>query len=233
MCRTKRVGRKSGVAAVEGDGVHAAQIHPALLLTREIVIDGEQIEAAIARFAEGEHALHADIQHRVAQLVAAPGIGGLRRDVEFNDGVFAAIGDDHAAVNQWAGRNMRLRLRRRLAQSRHWQQQHHAHPGRETAHRPLHAPECPAAPMRCASCIGLPQDLPTQLCHFRRDLLQFCQKRYGRLMSTSDPTPAPKPEAEQLPAPKPVELPKEVGGAAGPEPTRYGDWAHKGRVSDF
>ena len=27
--------------------------------------------------------------------------------------------------------------------------------------------------------------------------------------------------------------PGEVGGTKGPEPTRYGDWAHKGRVSDF
>jgi hypothetical protein len=27
--------------------------------------------------------------------------------------------------------------------------------------------------------------------------------------------------------------PKEIGGAAGPEPTRYGDWEHKGRCTDF
>ena len=26
---------------------------------------------------------------------------------------------------------------------------------------------------------------------------------------------------------------KEVGGPAGPEPTRYGDWEVKGRCSDF
>lgn len=25
----------------------------------------------------------------------------------------------------------------------------------------------------------------------------------------------------------------EIGGTPGPEPTRYGDWEHKGRVSDF
>ena len=31
----------------------------------------------------------------------------------------------------------------------------------------------------------------------------------------------------------PPKLPKEIGGAPGPEPTRYGDWQHKGRVSDF
>jgi hypothetical protein len=27
--------------------------------------------------------------------------------------------------------------------------------------------------------------------------------------------------------------PKEVGGPAGPEPTRYGDWEKKGIASDF
>ena len=28
-------------------------------------------------------------------------------------------------------------------------------------------------------------------------------------------------------------LPKEIGGVQGPEPTRYGDWQHKGRCTDF
>jgi len=27
--------------------------------------------------------------------------------------------------------------------------------------------------------------------------------------------------------------PKEIGGASGPEPTRYGDWEKKGIASDF
>jgi hypothetical protein len=27
--------------------------------------------------------------------------------------------------------------------------------------------------------------------------------------------------------------PKETGGPAGPEPTRYGDWERKGRICDF
>lgn len=35
------------------------------------------------------------------------------------------------------------------------------------------------------------------------------------------------------PAPLPAEPPKELGGPPGPEPTRYGDWQYKGRVSDF
>jgi hypothetical protein len=39
-------------------------------------------------------------------------------------------------------------------------------------------------------------------------------------------------ETPQTPAEKPA-LPKEIGGVEGPEPTRYGDWQHKGRVTDF
>ncbi len=31
----------------------------------------------------------------------------------------------------------------------------------------------------------------------------------------------------------PVEAGQEVGGPAGPEPTRYGDWEKKGRCIDF
>jgi hypothetical protein len=36
---------------------------------------------------------------------------------------------------------------------------------------------------------------------------------------------------EPKPVPKP--MPKEIGGVKGPEPTRYGDWEHKGRCTDF
>lgn len=50
----------------------------------------------------------------------------------------------------------------------------------------------------------------------------------------------PDPEAELSPddaakavAEAAAALPPEVGGAAGPEPIRYGDWAHKGRCTDF
>ena len=42
---------------------------------------------------------------------------------------------------------------------------------------------------------------------------------------TRDPNPV-KPAVR-----KP--LPKEIGGVQGPEPTRYGDWEHKGRCTDF
>jgi hypothetical protein len=41
-----------------------------------------------------------------------------------------------------------------------------------------------------------------------------------------EPAPAPVPQ------PRP-ELPAEVGGPKGPEPTRYGDWEQKGRCTDF
>ena len=66
-----------------------------------------------------------------------------------------------------------------------------------------------------------------------------------------DKPPAPSPESpvaesshagsahtepgapETVATPKPPALPREIGGAPGPEPTRYGDWQHKGRVIDF
>lgn len=47
--------------------------------------------------------------------------------------------------------------------------------------------------------------------------------------TNNDPPPAPKPESKPEPPPKP----KEIGGPSGPEPTRFGDWERKGRVSDF
>ncbi len=46
------------------------------------------------------------------------------------------------------------------------------------------------------------------------------------------PAPATDAKAPATPAPAP-KLPKEIGGPSGPEPTRFGDWERKGRVSDF
>jgi hypothetical protein len=40
-------------------------------------------------------------------------------------------------------------------------------------------------------------------------------------------------EAEARQAQIAATRPKEIGGPAGPEPTRYGDWERKGIVSDF
>ncbi|MEO6081091.1 MAG: succinate dehydrogenase assembly factor 4 [Steroidobacteraceae bacterium] len=45
--------------------------------------------------------------------------------------------------------------------------------------------------------------------------------------AVDSPTPAPASESAS-----PVPLP-EVGGPAGPEPTRYGDWERRGRCIDF
>ncbi len=49
---------------------------------------------------------------------------------------------------------------------------------------------------------------------------------------------AESPATEVAPIAKPVPvkpgpLAPEIGGAKGPEPTRYGDWQHKGRATDF
>jgi hypothetical protein len=49
----------------------------------------------------------------------------------------------------------------------------------------------------------------------------------------------PRPQHENNPsqrerqAPSGAEAAEEVGGPAGPEPTRYGDWERKGRCIDF
>jgi hypothetical protein len=47
-----------------------------------------------------------------------------------------------------------------------------------------------------------------------------------------DDLPQPKPgqKSDSKPDDKPA---REIGGYDGPEPTRFGDWQHKGRVTDF
>ncbi|MGQ0674539.1 MAG: DUF1674 domain-containing protein [Rhodospirillales bacterium] len=52
-----------------------------------------------------------------------------------------------------------------------------------------------------------------------------------KALASKPAAPAAKPKA---PAPG-VQQPrvKEAGGPSGPEPTRYGDWERKGRISDF
>jgi homeobox protein ESX1 len=56
---------------------------------------------------------------------------------------------------------------------------------------------------------------------------------WGTMTDTGkpDPTPAPAPKPPTKAEPPP--RPKEIGGPSGPEPTRFGDWERKGRVSDF
>jgi homeobox protein ESX1 len=63
-------------------------------------------------------------------------------------------------------------------------------------------------------------------------------KAYIRMAMTetpdNDPVPPQDPVATPAPRPPPPRpTPKEIGGPAGPEPTRFGDWERKGRVSDF
>lgn len=56
-------------------------------------------------------------------------------------------------------------------------------------------------------------------------------------MNTTDtkpPAPEATPPAADPVAKKPsAQPPGEIGGPAGPEPTRYGDWEQGGRCSDF
>jgi len=54
-------------------------------------------------------------------------------------------------------------------------------------------------------------------------------------MECKDPADKANTEVEPRPVSRPTErqLPKEIGGTPGPEPTRYGDWEHKGRCTDF
>jgi hypothetical protein len=51
-------------------------------------------------------------------------------------------------------------------------------------------------------------------------------------------TPAARRALEEAAArrvvePPPDKTPKEIGGAEGPDPSRFGDWEHNGRAIDF
>lgn len=49
---------------------------------------------------------------------------------------------------------------------------------------------------------------------------------------TPPPAAGPAPATAAPPPPAP-QLPTEIGGPKGPEPTRYGDWERNGRCIDF
>jgi len=55
------------------------------------------------------------------------------------------------------------------------------------------------------------------------------------VITTTEPPAAETPaaDAKDLAVPEQKPPPKEIGGPKGPEPTRYGDWEHKGRCIDF
>ena len=50
---------------------------------------------------------------------------------------------------------------------------------------------------------------------------------------TEEPSVKPGTAKPDTSKPDTGKLGKEIGGAPGPEPTRYGDWQFKGRVTDF
>ncbi len=47
------------------------------------------------------------------------------------------------------------------------------------------------------------------------------------------PQPAPLQRDEANTPPQTPQMPKEIGGRRGPEPTRYGDWENGGKCVDF
>lgn len=49
---------------------------------------------------------------------------------------------------------------------------------------------------------------------------------------TGKPNKAPKDEQPGKPV-VPVQKPEEIGGPAGPDPIRYGDWEINGKCVDF
>jgi hypothetical protein len=57
------------------------------------------------------------------------------------------------------------------------------------------------------------------------------QKTTGAPETQPTDTAAAEPPVVELKGPE--QKPGEIGGPQGPEPTRYGDWAFKGRCSDF
>jgi hypothetical protein len=60
----------------------------------------------------------------------------------------------------------------------------------------------------------------------RRILADFRTSMQATPESPAEPVAAPV-------AATPPPRPREIGGPAGPEPTRYGDWERKGRCIDF
>ena len=75
-------------------------------------------------------------------------------------------------------------------------------------------------------------------------MVRYCDHRRSNHLLDMDETDRSRTAADHLvrhdaeripPASKPTdaELPPEIGGPKGPEPTRFGDWEQKGRCTDF
>lgn len=60
--------------------------------------------------------------------------------------------------------------------------------------------------------------------------LQFRETRTPNSKAPQKPVVVP---AQLDPRAAAQDLPPEIGGYKGPEPTRFGDWEHKGRCTDF
>jgi len=82
-----------------------------------------------------------------------------------------------------------------------------------------HGPEQPAPIVAAA---------PTTHVPGMRDAADMTQKPPDAMPPAAPPRPEP---AASVPAAG--QRPKEIGGPAAPEPTRYGDWERKGRCIDF
>jgi len=59
------------------------------------------------------------------------------------------------------------------------------------------------------------------------------EKVAARIAEAAERASAEAAERRAKEAKTQVQLPPELGGPKGPEPTRYGDWEVKGIVSDF
>jgi hypothetical protein len=72
-----------------------------------------------------------------------------------------------------------------------------------------------------------------------RGLLGRILADFRTSMQATQEFPAEAVEAPQAPEPVATTVavalprPREIGGPAGPEPTRFGDWERKGRCIDF
>ncbi len=87
--------------------------------------------------------------------------------------------------------------------------------------------------------------VPGVRCHIRGMTKLFTSHKPAPAKTASAGAPKPKSSGEKVTPEKmekaaalrarsgQVNLPKEIGGPEGPEPTRYGDWERNGICSDF
>ncbi len=70
--------------------------------------------------------------------------------------------------------------------------------------------------------------------HQRPEIEPATPVEYPQEPSEIEPdVPEIEPTIPEIEPSLPAEMPMEMGGYSGPEPTQYGDWQQNGRVSDF